>query len=202
MHEGDFCAVCDPKVHLCRFTLLCSLVKDVQLSIIFWLVCCYNLNKLCVTSLCVLCLYVCAAELPVLMFFFSVRAPVTRSLAVCQPSKTCYVIKDFCALYQVLAYASILVLGVYYMISWWPVRMEGLVLTGFLRPDSFHCQTIVRCNLSLFFFESKLQQMYGDARHNIRVWKASVTSFHPPSRLFCLTRSRPGPSTPRGAEST
>ena len=42
--------------------------------------------------LCVICLY--AAETPVLMVF-SVTAAVAHSLAVCQPSKACYVIKRF-----------------------------------------------------------------------------------------------------------
>lgn len=161
---------------------------DIQSSSIFWLVCCFNFKKLCVILLCVICMRPCCFNACIMMVF-SVTAAATRSLAVCQPSKACYVIKDFCALYQVLVIA----------LCWGGLNMAQLIacLHGGTHSDwssnpvrfvlSEHCSYY----LSLFFL---MCVMYGDVRRDIRAWAALLTSFHPSSRGFSPSGGRPRPS--------
>lgn len=158
-----------------------ALVKNIQSSSIFWLICCHNLNKfVCDFVVCGLSVCVCADEMLVPMMVFSVTA--TRSLAVCQPSKACYVIKDFCALYPVSVCAWLHVLeGLY---------MAQLITSGCMEADT--CFTL-RAAFTVCA---------------VQIWRC--TTLHPcmngfpdlissPISLFVLTRGRPGPSTPRGA---
>lgn len=87
-----------------------TLVINIQLSSILWLLCCHNFNKLCV-MLCLICVPPCCWN--ACNEGLCCSSGCRCSLAVCQPSKACYVIKDFCALYQVLVIALSLALEVY-----------------------------------------------------------------------------------------
>lgn len=161
-------------------------------------VCCHNLNKIVCDFVVCDCLYASVLMKSAgcvffwdcfFFFFFSVTSAVSRSLAVCQPSKACYVIKDFlCVVPSVGVCVCLSCIGSLQGLSWSPVCTEGSIVAAFL-----HLQRLTPWFLLLFYSKWKWQGMYGDARRDIRASKASVTSFHPPSRSFS-SEPEPGPA--------
>lgn len=132
---------------------------------------------------------------------FSVTAPVNRSLASCQPSKVGYVIKDFCALYQVLVCVR--------RFLWWRLDLLIAFLYGgthsgwlFIMKHFLFWEN-QPCYLFLFYdvWEPYIIFWWYTTQHPY-IWSSVLTSFHPPFRRFFLSRGGPGPSTRRGAGST
>ena len=104
---------------------------------------------------------------------------VTRSLAVCQPSKACYVIKDVCALNQVLVHASCVCVCVYRLFA--------------LKDPSFYRPTHVNCHSSVHVMSRFICLLFMWARHYVRAWSfndlmSSLTTEPGPAHQYCVGR--------------
>lgn len=139
-----------------------------------------------VVCVCDLSVCVCAAEINACTDGLFCN---THSFAVCQPNKTCYVIQYFCASYKCCCVLSLLVLEDY--------DKERL----FALKDPFSLASYCGKTALWEHRPCLFVPVWRCTTYNIRVGKASVTSFHPPSRFFFPTRGWLCPSTPHGAGS-